>query len=100
MSMSHQVVLTFDVDETKMQENAEKEAGRQVANMLMNKVFGTNYVSAWKYKAFVQQAIKEMMEEEKDQIIQESIKELVKALSRTKGVKERLTEVLDETEGS
>lgn len=98
--MSHQVVLTFDVDENKVQENAEKEAGRQIAGMLMNKCFGGNYVSEWRFKAYVQQAIREMMEEEKEQIIQASIEELIKALAKTKAVKERLAEALNGEKGS
>ena len=30
--MSHQVIITFDVDETQVAENAAKEAGRQRRN--------------------------------------------------------------------
>ena len=41
--MSHQIVLTFDLDETKVQENAEKEAGRQIAATLMKEVFPQRY---------------------------------------------------------
>lgn len=100
MSQTHQVILTFDLDETKMQENAEREAGRQIANMLVTKVFGGGYVSEWKFKAYVQQAVKELMEEEKEQVIQASIEEVAKALSKTKAVRERLAEVIDEQEGA
>ena len=28
--MSHQVLISFDIDETRVQENAEKEAARQI----------------------------------------------------------------------
>lgn len=97
---SHQVMLSFDIDENKVAENAEKEAGRQIAGMLINKCFGVNYVSEWRFKNYVQQAIKEMMEDEKEQIIQASIEELMRALSKTKAVKERLQEALDAEEGS
>ena len=41
--MSHQIVLTFDLDENKVQENAEIEAGRQIAKQVIEHGFGPAY---------------------------------------------------------
>lgn len=91
--MSHQVIITFDMDEERIQENAEKEAGRQIARDVMGVVFGSNYNRESAVKRYVQQAIKEMLEPEKDAIIKEAVAQVVENLHRTKAVKEKIAEI-------
>lgn len=92
--MSHQVIITFDLDENRIQENAEKEAGRQVAKDVLMEAFGADYSRRDLMKRYVCQAIKEMLEPERDKIIQEAITELIDSLRRTKVVKNKLVEAL------
>jgi len=47
-------------------------------------------------KRYVQDAVREMLESEKERIISEAIKEVVGTLGRSKAVKERLQEELGE----
>ena len=93
--MSHQVIITFDIDENKVQENAEKEAGRQIARDVVQSVFDRSYNREAAMSRYVQNAIKEMLEPEKDRIIQEAIKEVVSNLHKTKAVRERMLEAVD-----
>lgn len=95
--MSHQVVITFDMDENKIQANAEKEAGRQIAKDLITQAFGSGYSIERNAKAYIQEAIKEiLLQENKDKIIEQAIKEVTDSLKRTKAVKEKLAETLNE----
>ena len=91
--MSHQVIITFDMDEERIQENAEKEAGRQIARNVMDVVSGSSYNREGVVKRYVQQVIKEMLEPEKDQIIKEAIAQVVENLHRTKAVKEKIAQL-------
>ena len=101
---SHQVVITFDLDENTVKENAEKEAGREIANRIINNMIDDAYYydksSAVKKctQKILTNTIVEILETEKDKIINEAIKELVLSLSRTKAVKEKLQEVLNDGE--
>lgn len=94
--MSHQVIITFDMDETKIQENAEKEAGRQIARDVVSAAFGSSYNQNNAIKAYVQKAINEMIEPHKDEIITEAIKEVVGSLARSKIVREKMLEAMKE----
>lgn len=99
--MSHQVIITFDLDENKIQENAEKEAGRQIAKDVLMEAFGADYARRDLMRRYVCQAIKEMLEPYKDEIVKEAIWELVDSLRRTKMVKNNVKEALDgEEEGA
>ena len=80
--MSHQVLLSFDIDENKVQENAEKEAARQIVKEMMGS--GNAYYGA---------ASVRMREYIKD-ILTEAVKEVVGNLHKTKAVKEKLQETL------
>lgn len=96
--MSHQVIITFDLDENKVQENAEKEAGRQIAREVLEEVFGKEhaYDRRLRIKNCVYEAVKGAIEEDKDKIIEAAIAELTKSLARTRIVKERMQEALNE----
>lgn len=93
--MSHQIVLTFDIDENQVQENAEKEAGRQIAKQVIDGAFGESYRRDLMMGKYVQNAIKEMLMPEKERIIADAIKEVVGTLGRTKLVREKLQEALE-----
>lgn len=97
--MSYQVVITFDIDETKVQENAEKEAGRQIAKQIIESAFG-HYNRDAVMARYVQNTVKEILTPEKDRIISEAIKEVVGSLSKSKVVRERLREEIDGEKGS
>ena len=92
--MSHQVVLTFDVDESKVQENAEKEAGRQIAQAVLREVFGDTYIGSYAAKRnardFLATEMMEILRENKEEILERAIKEVVGSLSRSKTVREKL----------
>lgn len=94
--MSHQVIITFDMDENKVAENAEKEAGRQIANQVINEAFGNGYNRSGLLKAYAEKAIREILEPEKERIISEAIKEVVGTLCRTKVVRDRLAEAMED----
>lgn len=93
--MSHQVLLTFDIDEAKVQENAEQYAGKKIANDVMERVFGHNfdikgYQSERIAKEMIQKTVAEIVNEHKDEIIKEAVKDVTANLHRTKAVKELL----------
>ena len=98
--MSHQIVITFDLDETKVQENAEKEAGRQIAKQVLDGAFRRNYNADAAMSKYVQNAIKEILAPERERIIAEAIKEVVGSLSRSKIVREKLQEEINGKEGA
>lgn len=85
-----QVIIDFHLDENKISENAEKEAGRQIASKIIDKAFGTSYNKDVLMARYVETVIREMLEPKKDEIIKEAVKEVVANLHRTKAVKEML----------
>ncbi len=87
-----QVLIDFNIDEQKVAENAEKEAGRQIASKIIDKTFGTSYNKEALMARYVETVIREILEPKKDEIIKEAIKEVVANLHRTKAVKELLNE--------
>lgn len=98
--MSHQIVITFDLDENRVQENAEREAGRQIARQVIDGAFKQSYNRDAMMARYVQNAIREMLMPEKERIIADAVKEVVGTLGRSKVVKERLQEALDGEEGT
>lgn len=93
--MSHQIVITFDLDESRVQENAEKEAGRQIAKELMDKVFGQYYNRDATMRKYVQDAVAGILMSEKERIVSEAVKEVAGTLRRTKLAREKLQEALE-----
>lgn len=94
--MSHQVIITFDLDENKVQEHAEKEAGRLIAKDISESVFNSGYYNNHRKEEFVQQAVKDIIEKEKDKIIAEAIKTAVSGLLRSKTFKDKLEGALND----
>ena len=96
--MSHQVIITFDLDENEVKKNAEMEAGRQIAQKICKEVFGDTYMGAYSAKrnavSFLAEELKGILKENKEEIIDQAIKEVVGSLSRSKIVRERLQEEL------
>ena len=89
--MSHQVIITFDLDENRITENAEKEAGRQIAKKIIETLNGNSYyVKDNGIRTLCRDVLKEMIGDEKDEIIAEAVHEIVGNLHRTKAVKEML----------
>ena len=94
--MSHQVLLTFDIDEAKVQENAEQYAGRKIADTVLEKAFGRNYNNLPSYQSqriaeeLVQKTVDEIVNAHKDEIIEKAVKNVTANLHRTKAVKELL----------
>lgn len=87
-----QVLIDFNIDEQKVAENAEKEAGRLIASKVIDAAFGSYYNRDSAMRKYVESAVREILEPEKDKIINEAIKEVVANLHRTKAVKELLNE--------
>ena len=92
--MSHQVLISFDIDENKVQENAEKEAGRLIAKEVKDRVFGNSYNADYRMRKMVESIVIELLEPQKDEIIAQAVKEVVGNLHKTKAVKEKLQETL------
>ena len=91
-------MITFDIDENRVQENAEKEAGRQIARGVIEAAFGHSYNRDSVMARYVNVAIREMLEPEKERIISEAINDVVENLHRTKAVKERLQTAMEREE--
>lgn len=85
-----QVLIDFHLDETKIQENAEREAASQIVREMFRGTYGGTDKNAM--RSYVVTAIKEILEPEKDEIVAEAVKEVVTNLHRTKAVKELLND--------
>ena len=88
--MNHQVLISFDIDENKVQENAEKEAARQIVKEMMRN--GNTYYGAASVRTreYIKDILAEIIAPEKDEIIEKAVKEVVENLHRTKAVKDML----------
>ena len=89
-----QVLINFDIDENKVADNAANEAGRRICNEMFGNQYD-KYNRDNKIRAYVLSVVKEILEPEKDKIINEAIHEVVENLHRTKAVKEKLSEQLE-----
>lgn len=94
--MSHQIIISFDVDETAIKENAEREIARQVSSAILSSAFGNSYTREARMSNYVQKAIKELLELDRGQIINEAIKNVTDSLIRSKAVRERMADALDD----
>lgn len=97
--MSHQVIITFDLDENQVAENAAKEAGRQIANQILKESFQDSYLGSYGAKRsaqiFIKNEIVEFLTENKEEIMDVAIKEVVNSLARSKAVREKVQEALN-----
>ena len=94
-NMSHQILISFDIDENRVQENAEREAGRQIAKQIIDSAFGQSYSRERLLAQYVTDAIEAILEPERNRIIKEAVEELVSRISRTKQVKDAGAERLN-----
>lgn len=92
--MSHQVIITFDLDSNKVQENAEKEAGRQIAKQVMSEICEGSWQGSInaKYIAreFLRQEVVAVLKDCKDEIINEAIKDVFASVTKSKAVREKI----------
>jgi len=88
--MSHQVLISFDIDENKVQENAEKEAARQIVKEMIGNGNAYYGAASVRMREYIKDILAEMLEPEKDEIIAEAVKEVVENMHRTKAVKDML----------
>lgn len=93
--MAHQVLITFDIDEARVQENAEKEAGRQIAKTVIDGAFSSTYYRENLMRQYVQDIIKEMLAPHKEEIITEAVKLVADSLRKSKLAKDKLSEVVN-----
>ena len=91
---SHQVIITFDLDSNKVQENAEKEAGRQIAKQVMSEICEGSWQGSInaKYLAreFLRQEVVAVLKDCKDEIINEAIKDVFATITKSKAVREKI----------
>ena len=88
--MSHQVLLSFDIDENKVQDNAEKEAARQIVKEMMGSGNAYYGAASTRMRECIKDILTEIIAPEKDEIIEKAVKEVVENLHRTKAVKDML----------
>lgn len=92
--MSHQVIITFDLDENKVQENAEIEAGRQIARQVMSEICEGSWPGSINAKnlarEFLRQEVVATLKDYKDEIISEAIKDVFSSVMKSKAVREKL----------
>lgn len=88
-----QVLISFDINEEKIAENIEKEAGRRYADEVIKSTFGSSYSRESAMREYIKSVIREMLEPKKDEIIGDAISEVVGNLHRTKAVKEKLEQL-------
>lgn len=92
--MSHQVIITFDLDSTKVQENAEKEAGRQIAKQVMSEICEGSWSGSINAKnlarEFLRQEVVAVLKDHKNEIINEAIKDVFTSVTKSKVVREKI----------
>lgn len=88
-----QVLIDFHLNEEKIAENAEKEAAHRIVREMFQGAYGGMDMN--KIRGYVLAVVKEILEPQKDEIIEEAIKEVVANLHRTKAVKEMLADAAD-----
>lgn len=98
--MNHQVMISFDVDDTTIAEKIADSAAKQVANKIIAECFepsnGYDYYNKAKrnMSTYVKSVVEDLLNDSKEEIINEAIVEVVKNLHRTKRVKEALEDAL------
>ena len=92
--MSHQVIITFDLDENKVRENAEKEAGRQIAKQVMSEICEGSWQGSINAKnlarEYLRQEVVAVLKDYKDEIINEAIKNVFATVTKSKAVREKI----------
>ena len=88
-----QVLIDFHLNEDKIAENAEKEAAQRIVREMFQGAYGGMDMN--KIRGYVLAVVKDILEPQKDEIIEEAVKEVVANLHRTKAVKEMLADAAD-----
>ena len=98
--MNHQVMISFDVDDKAVSEKIVEAAAKQIADKVIGECFGTkngyDYYDRAKrnMNIYVKSIVKELLDEDRDSIVHDAVKETVKNISRTKQVKDALAEAI------
>lgn len=98
--MNHQVMISFDVDDKTISEKIVESAAKHVADEIIAECFesssGYDYYNKAKknMSVYVKSVVEDLLNDSKEEIINEAIAEVVKNLHRTKQVKEALEEQL------
>lgn len=98
--MSHQVIINFDLDESKVQENAEKEAGRQIAKQVMSEICEGSWSGSINAKNLARELLRQevvaVLKDHKDEIISEAIKDVFASVTKSKAVREKIEKGLND----
>lgn len=104
--MQHIINVAFDFDDKRITESIEEQVHKQVVDNITNEVkkiiFKTNYYNVINendsepLKKMVELHIKEILNDNKDEIIEMAANKLVNSLKRSKDVKEAVGQVLEE----
>ena len=98
--MNHLVTISFDVDDKSISEKIVESAAKQVADEIIKECFepsnGYDYYDKAKrnMSTYVKSVVEDLLNDSKEEIINEAIVEVAKNLHRTKRVKEALEEQL------
>ena len=98
--MNHQVMISFDVDDKTIAEKIAESAAKQVADKIIAECFEQSNRYDYYNRAkrnmsdYVKSVVKDLLDDSKEEIINEAIVEVVKNLHRTKRVKEALEDAL------
>lgn len=105
--MQHIVNVAFDFDDKKISESIESQVHREVVNNITEEVKKIIFEKKWGYssksydetdptplKKMIENRVSEVLEENKDVIIDGAMKLLADKLSRTKQVKEAVGKLM------
>lgn len=97
----YSVPVTIGVDEKRIAEEIQNDVEQQVVKAITkevkNKMFSkNNYYQEDPLDTMVKNEVKRIVEDNKDQIIENASKLLCEKLSRTKAVKEAVQNVIDQ----
>lgn len=96
--MNHQVMISFDVDDERIAANIEKAAAKHVSDKIIGAAFGReNYygTAEAKMRDYVRDVIAEMLEPHKAEIIETAIKTVVANVTKSKLVREKISEQME-----
>lgn len=101
--MEHIVQFAIGIDDEAIKNRVTDAAEKQIIASIQNDVEKTIFNSGWNTgkvdknspKEWVKDAVKDVIEANKDQIIEAAVVELAKNMMKTKAVKEAIAEVVE-----
>lgn len=102
--MEHIVQFAIGIDDEAIRKTVETTAKRQIIDQIKTDVEETIYNVGWRSgevnksspKEWVKDMVKDVIEANKNQIIEGAISELAKNMAKTKAVKEAVAKTLEE----